>query len=239
MNHKSTSERLAAAIERTRRRWEALQKGEAKAPQPVAPAPRAFTIALSREAGTDAPQIAQLIGERLGWPVYDRELLQHIAEEMGVRTRLLDSVDERRKNWVQECLEALGSGKVISEGGYVRHLVETLLSLAAHGECVIVGRGAAQILSPETTLRIRLVGSPAERAESIRQRLGISREEATRWVEKTDRERDRFVKDHFNKDPVNPAFYDLVINAPRFTPADCANFVLEALERRKSRVRAN
>ena len=41
--------------------------------------------------------------------------------------------------------------------GYVHRLIQTLLSLAAKGECVILGRGAAQALPPQTTLRVRLV----------------------------------------------------------------------------------
>ena len=40
-------------------------------------------------------------------------------------------------------MEALTNGKEITDTGYVRHLVETLISLATRGHCVIVGRGAA------------------------------------------------------------------------------------------------
>ena len=57
--------------------------------------PPAFTITLSREAGTLATSVAQEVGRRLGWQVYDHELLERIAQEMHVRTALLDSVDER------------------------------------------------------------------------------------------------------------------------------------------------
>jgi cytidylate kinase len=217
MNQKSSSERLPEAMERARHHWQARRKPEAEGAIALGPSLPAFTVALSREAGANGPQVARVVGERLGWPVYDRELVQRVAEEMGLRASLLESVDERRKSWLQECLESFASVPGVSEGAYARHLLQTLLALAAHGECVIVGRGAAQVLPAATTLRVRLVGPVEERAEAIRQRFGITHEEAARWVEKTDGERVRFVKDHFQKNPTDPRRYDQVLNSSRFS----------------------
>jgi hypothetical protein len=106
--------------------------------------------------------------------VYDHELLQWIAQEMHVRTSLLQSVDERRQSWPLETAEAFltasresDSQAMVSESGYVRHLVQTVLALGVHGECVIVGRGAAFILPAETTLRVRLVAPVKQRIATL------------------------------------------------------------------------
>src|SRR5207253_839440 len=104
-------------------------------------APHALTIALSREAGTPGTTLARALGARLNWPVYDHELVEQIARQMGVPEYLLDDVDEHRKGWLLQCLEAFGSVPV-SECAYTRRLKETIVSLAARGQCVIVGRGA-------------------------------------------------------------------------------------------------
>jgi cytidylate kinase len=231
MNPKSSSERLAETMERTRQRWHALRATEATTGTTAVRASPAFTIALSREAGTNASLVAQLLGERSGWAVYDRELLERVAEEMGLRASLLESVDERHKSWLQECFEAFASTSAVSKSAYVRHLVETLLALAVHGECVIVGRGAAQVLPMATTLRVRLVGPMEARIETICQRFRMSHEEATQWVEQIDRERVQFVQDHFQKDPTDPRRYDLVLNTSRFSAMACAELILEALHR--------
>jgi cytidylate kinase len=235
MDQKSSSQRLAEAMERARRQWQTRRKAEATAESPPMPSPPAWTIALSREAGANGPRVAHAVGERLGWMVYDRELLERVAGEMGVRATLLESVDERRKNWLQECLGAFSSAPAVSATAYVRHLLETLLSLAAHGECVIVGRGAAQALPAATTLRVRLVGPVEDRVVAIRQRFGISLEEAARWVEKADGERARFVQEHFRKDPADPRLYDLVLNASRFSVSECAELIVEAMRRLQAR----
>jgi hypothetical protein len=50
-------------------------------------------------------------------------------------------------------------------------------------------------------------------------------------VEKTDRERAGFVRDHFHKDPRDPRNYDLVLNAARFALPECAALIIAALFR--------
>jgi cytidylate kinase len=229
MNQKASSERMAEAMARARRLWHARPRAEPAARPPPIPVPPAWTIALSREAGANGPLVAHAVGERLGWMVYDRELLERIAGEMGVRASLLESVDERQRDWLRECLQGFSSSAAVSASAYVRYLVETLLSLAAHGECVIVGRGAAQVLPVATTLRVRLVGPEAERVKAIRQRFCITQEEAVRWVKKTDAERTRFVQEHSRKDPADPCLYDLVLNASRYSVGECAELIVDAL----------
>jgi cytidylate kinase len=231
MYPKTTSEQLAEAMERQRRRWQKRDPVPVVGEAPRPPSPPGFTIALSREAGANGSLVARAVGERLGWQVYDRELLQRVAEDMRVRTGLVESVDERRKGWFQEYLQAFSCAPQASEGAYVRHLLQTILALSTHGECVIVGRGAAQALPAATTLRVRLVGAREDRIRTIRQRLGLSPEEAARWVTNTDAERDRFIRERFHKDPNDPRGYDLILNTSRFSVAACAELIIEALHR--------
>jgi cytidylate kinase len=228
--------RLAEALEEERRQWQAERRAAAELAAPLILSPPAFTIALSREAGTNAPAIARAVGDRLGWPVYDRELLPLVAAEMGLTGRDLAAVDEKRPRRVHEFLATFASPPAVSDSAFAQHLFDTLLSLAAHGNCVIVGRGAAQVLPAAATLRVRLIAPEAERVEAIRCRFGIPRAEAARWVEKTDRERTRFVLDHFFKDPTDLHQYDLVLHALRFSVAECAGLIVEALRDRQAHV---
>jgi cytidylate kinase len=231
----TTSERLAEAIERTRRQWHARHKAQAGDGPAAQPAPPGFTIALSREAGANGSLVARAVGEQLGWAVYDRELLQRVAEEMGLLASLVEGADEKTKNWLAKYLQTLSrTAPVVSGIGYARHLAETLLSLAAHGECVVVGRGAAQVLPAATTLRVRLVAPVADRVKTLQQRLGVTQEEAARRVARMDDERVRFVKEFFRKDAADQAQYDLILNSSRFSPSECAALIIEALHRLQS-----
>jgi cytidylate kinase len=193
--------------------------------------PGAFTIAISREVGALGTSVARAVGQRLGWTVYDHELLELIAKEKQLRVSLLESVDERRTSWIEECMEGFGEIPAVSASEYIRYLTRTLLSLAAHGECIIVGRGAAQVLPPASTLRVRLIAPLDARIAWVVRELGLSRAAAARHIAKIERERDHFIRGHYLKDPTNPLQYDLVLNSGRLTVEDCAEVIVTMLER--------
>jgi cytidylate kinase len=227
-----SSPALAEAVVRADQHWQARHQ-EADAGSQKAAAP-AFTIALSRQAGTYGAAIARAVADRLGWPVYDSELMQQIANDLGVRQGLVSNMDERHVSWLTEYLEGLSPHQGVSEYAFIRRLLETLLSLAARGNCVIVGRGATKVLPAATTLRVRIVAPREHRIEAVQREHGISRDEAARRVEATDRERDEFVREHFGMDATDPGNYDLVLNAARFPVEQSTDLIIEALDRRRA-----
>jgi len=197
-----------------------------------------LTIAVSRQPGSRGATIARQVGEMLGWSVYDRELLQQIAEQTGVRVKMLESMDERHGSWLRDSVESFLSLSRANDTLYLHHLIETIASLAAHGKCVIVGRGAAQFLPPATTLRVRIVGERNDRIEHFGKELGLSKEVATQQADQMERERVRFVREHFNKDPSDPMAHDLVLNSSRFSNEECAAMIAEAARKMQARLKA-
>ena len=218
-----STEQLSDRLGQVCRHWEYRRD------QPSQPG---LTIALAREAGTPASEVAQALGQRLNWPVYDRELLEQIAQAMGLRTSLLETVDEKRVDWLVESMQALLAVPQVNEAVYLRHLVKTMLALGMHGRCIIMGRGAAHILAPAMTLRVRLVAPLHERITRFAREARVGHDEAARQVAALDRARVDFVRQHFLVDATNPEHYDLVLNVERFAPAACAQIIVEALQRR-------
>jgi cytidylate kinase len=202
----------------------------------LTPESPALTIALSRQVGAGGTSIATEIGNQLGWPVYDHALLERIADEMHLRTQLLESVDERRMSWLTDALTSFSQAPSINTSAYVRHLVQTILSLGAHGSCIIVGRGSPYILPPATTLRVRIIADREHRILGLSRERGISRAEANAQLDTIDRERVAFIQDHFLKDPRDPQNFDIVLNSSCFSYAECADLIIEALHRLEARV---
>lgn len=207
------------------------RRGAQGGSSPPAATPPTMSVALSREAGAGAGEVAAELQRRLGWEVYDNKLLERIAGAMKVRVGLLESVDERHVHWLQEMMQMLSAGRSATESSYVAHLTETLLALAAHGRSIIVGRGAALILPGSSTLRVRLVAPLEYRIRQLGRKQGLSREAARRFVEMTDRERTKFLKDHFHKDAAAADNYDLILNTARLSPPACAELIIAALDR--------
>lgn len=192
---------------------------------------RHLTIAISRQHGARGSQVAQAIGRRLGWQVYDGNLVEEITSDPELQATLSDTVDERHRSWIVECLEAFGNVTTTSDAAFVHRLVKVLLSLSSHGQCVIVGRGAGFRLPQEATVRVGLVASLKDRVARIAADHQISEHEATRRIKQVDHERRMFVKDHFHKDPSDMDHFDLILNTSRFSDEQCAQFVIEACAR--------
>ena len=236
MNPQNPSAYLAAALIKASEYSRPPRQGMASESRSSGPPVSAFTIAISREVGARGTTVARDVGRRLGWPVYDHELLEQIAKEMHVSVHLLESADEKPGSWLQECIESLADVPTVTEISYFRRLLKMLLALGTHGGCVIVGRGAAHVLSPETTLRVRLVATLEDRTAVICRERGLSHHEASRYVESHDRERIRFIKAHFQKDPSDPRNYDLILNSSRFSASACADQIIDALHRLQASV---
>ena len=228
MSDRGTSERVSEALVRAFHQWE--QRRQARNESPTSGYhPQNITVVISREAGARGSTVARAVGEELGWLVYDHELLERIAKEMKVRVGLLESVDERRVSWLEEQFEAFSSVPYVSENSFFHHLVQTILSLGAHGECIILGRGATFILPARTTLRVRLVASLEDRISAFAQEFGVSRNEAARLVREKDRARTAFVKEHLHQDVNDPLHYDLVLNSSRLAVPECTELIVSAL----------
>jgi cytidylate kinase len=190
----------------------------------------AFSIALSREAGIDADAVAREVGRRLGWQVWDHELLVAIAERLHSRAADLAAIDETHISWLQESFESFLEPQHVSQMAYIHQLVQILVELGEHGECVIVGRGAAQLLPAETTLRVHLIAPLRERVAAMSLRLGGSAaNRVARKLEQMERARARFVREHFHRDPTDLSNFDLVLNMSRLATADCAEIIIDAL----------
>jgi cytidylate kinase len=230
MNYRDISLSLADALVRSqagpRPATNAAQHDQARPP---------YTITISREAGALGSSVAAEVGRRLDWPVYDRNILDKIAEELRLPPSYLEDVDERPATWLGECLSCLFEKYHVGSDVYLKHLFAAVRGLGAAGQCVIVGRGANFILPAETTLRVRLVARPEDRVEVVARRLGFSARQADLWVKTTELERFAFVKRAFQLDPTDPHHYDLVLNLSRLSVPEAADVIIETLRRLERR----
>jgi len=190
----------------------------------------AFTITVSREAGAQGNTVADEVGRRLGWPVYDKELLGPIAEKTGSTLFDLEALDERTMGWLEEVTTGLVRNSRVSPWAYLKALIGTVRALGVKGHCVIVGRGSTLILT-ENVLHVRLVAAMPDRVRAVAERRHLSPRDAEAWITKSDAERAQFVKKAFGLDLGDPHHYDLVLNTSRLPVADCAAIIIDTLHR--------
>src|SRR5690349_4732084 len=77
-------------------------------------------LLISRERGSGGSRVARLAGERLGWQVFDREILDQIAELAHVRLQLAESVDEQTRAKLENSSQAELKPEAIGVEAYFR-----------------------------------------------------------------------------------------------------------------------
>jgi hypothetical protein len=189
-------------------------------------------LLFSREKGAGGSAVAQRAGKRLGWQVFDGELVDAIATKSNVRRELIESLDERDQGTIQDAVEQWLNPQPIGKSGYLAHLREILLTLGHQGDVVIVGRGAHYLLPAAFGLRVRMVAPVEVRVRRIADRENMRLDRARDAIKKSDRERTKLAFKEYRRVVTDPLNYDVTINTAELTVEDATEVVLTALQRK-------
>ncbi len=190
-------------------------------------------VCVSRIAGVDDRQVAVLLAERLGWPLFGRELLEAMAGDDRQRRQLYASMDERDLGWFEQTMGVL-MGRFV-RNDYFHRLCETVLSLARQGSCVFLGRGVDLMLPGDRGFRVGLLAPLEQRIRACAEERGVNAAAARREVERLDQDRREFFRHHFHRDANDPLRHDLIVNLGRFTAAEAVELILQARRARLAR----
>lgn len=221
---------IHSVVERQMRNWELARQqeppGEPAKEEQVKP-----FVAFSRSAGSAGGEVAAMVAQETGWPLFDRAILQFMADDDAVRTRLYRSLDERDTSYLQESLRVFFGGD-LDRNDYFHRLTATVLALARKGNAIFVGRGADLILPRELGLRVRLIDLPGPCAKRYAEEHGIDPVRASRDLNRLTQERNQFVRHHFKVDPNAADRFDLTLNLSALSVVEAAEVVLGLLRRR-------
>jgi hypothetical protein len=198
--------------------------------------PAALSVALSREAGARGGSIGRRAGRKLGWQVYDQELLEYMAQDAVVRQGVVENLPPAAGAWVEARLQQLLREQDLSQHPSVVNLARVVLSLGAQGRAVLIGRGSGCILPRETTLHVRAVAPLTERIAYMGQWLRLGVEEATEKVRQRDERRAEFIGTHFHREPGEVHQYDLVLNSSLLGEEACADLIVQAARARSAQL---
>lgn len=195
-------------------------------------------LAISREAGSNAGDIARAVADRCGWKVLDDELLDYIAEHEHISRLALEFVDERAVSWFHEMFGKWLEKDLISQAEYVSRLGKIMLLAAQHDSTVIVGRGARFILPRELGFAVRIIAPLKQRINSIMERQQCSERKARTFIETTENDRQQFIQRYFHHDVSDPHLYDLVVNLGNISLSDAVELIARETMHHEQRVLA-
>jgi len=180
-------------------------------------------ITVEREYGSQGAEYAHHLAHRLGWKLIDGCLIEDVARKAGVAPTLVKRCDERIDPWFYRFGKAfwLGSLERLPDdpdyfdstrmADFVKKYVQ---EQAAGGHCVVVGRGAACMLSRSPgAFHVFVYASPARKMRYIQEHFPEHAKDAETEMAATDRRRAEYIRRFHQREWDDRRLYHLMLNS--------------------------
>lgn len=194
-------------------------------------------LALTRDFGCGEEKLIPLFEKTLGWKVYGRNLLDHIASRDALSRSFIESLDEHRVNLLDDWIKFLIHSGAILQNDYIVKISKLMRVIASHESAIFLGRGVQYILAgkPEG-LFVNLTAPFDYRVARIAVLRKLPEKEAETLVRTTDQERRKFIARHFKKEQA-PYDFDITFNTMKVSEETLCETIV-AMLKAKSRVPA-
>jgi CMP/dCMP kinase len=201
-------------------------------------------LTVSRLYGSGGSEVAARAAKLLGWSLLDNSVVDAVATRMGLSVAEVRDREERVPSLVERLTSAMAMGSQewaspIADAKrptdeqlieVTRHIIEEAI---ARGPLVVVGRGAQEMLAErEDALHVFCYAPRKALIARTMQREGGSAEEAAHLVDGTNKERDQWVRLHWERDRRAHENYDLSVNTERLGIEGSAQLIVSAAKSR-------
>jgi cytidylate kinase len=182
-----------------------------------------YVITISHQFGSGGALLGQKISERLGIPLVDQQILKWVSEQLNLTEVELEKRQERISSfWLSFFRTTALIDPVIgisSEQYYPtdKELFdlesEFILQIAKQNSAIFLGRCGRYILRDHPRhLSIFVHADLSERIKRISELYQLSKEEAKKYIEKTDSDRNAYISTFTKQNWLDPRLYDLCVN---------------------------
>ncbi len=201
----------------------AVSAGTVRPQEQLKRAPLPF-VTIARQAGAGGNTLKERLVQRLAmidkadppWSGFDHELIDKVAADHHLSTPLLESLDEGSHSYLDDLLFAgfnLSGKPEPTELTVYRRIAKTIRALARVGRVVIVGRGGVFLTEDlPTGVHVNLVAPREHRIEMTRRARNLSHDEAAKWVEQVDKNREAFFHRHWPKRSLSGESFTVTFN---------------------------
>jgi cytidylate kinase len=194
--------------------------------RPSQPGP---VVTVSREEGCRGESISERVAAELGLHLYTWEIVEQIAKDEHVSVQVVSTLDEKAQTELEDWLTGFEGTHNLSEYAYLRDLRRIIFAISAHGNAVILGRGASFLLPREKWIALLFVAPLEVRIQNVIEDRGLSDKQAREHIVKVEAEHRRFAKKCFQADLLDSAHYHMVINTAFVKPDTIAGIMKEMI----------
>lgn len=202
-----------------------------------------FVVTIARGFGSGGKYIGEQLGERLGIPCYEREILTMASEKSGISMNIFAQTDEKlKKSYLLKEITSIPRSHVLSpadkdftsDNNLFALQSEVIKMLADTQSCIIVGKCADYVLRGNNNVVSVYVDAPRKACiHSVMSKMSVTEKEANKLIEKTDKYRADYYKYYTGGlDWKNPTNYHLFLNSDKFGRDACVD-ILESIVKYK------
>ena len=182
-------------------------------------------ITIGRQFGSAGREIGNLVAERLGIKLYDKEMLARAAKESGICEEIFETHDEKPTNsflysLVMDTYSMGYSGNAYTDMP-INHKVflaqfDAIKKIADEGPCILVGRCADYALENyDNMVSIFIHADLDSRINRIASKYDLSTSKAKDRIIKTDKKRASYYNYYTNKKWGDAASYELCLDSSK------------------------
>lgn len=187
-------------------------------------------ITIGRQHGSNGHDIARKLAEDISYRCFDKEIVDHAAENSNFSREIFASFDEKRVSpYIVPTPHYMG----MNEGFRLNMKVasaqfDAVRALAEHDNCIFVGRCADYVLrKTPNILRVFITADEEFRIKTMMARKNLSADQAKKLIREVDKDRSSYYRYYTDQLWGETENYDLCINSARVGVNGAAN-VIEA-----------
>ncbi len=189
-------------------------------------------INIGRQFGAGGRGVAALLGERLGIPVYDNELIRKAAEESGFSPAFFKKSDERKRLFRFGSLFGLNRASsyapsAIDGTELFKYQSQAIRDIAQQGSAIFLGRASDYVLRDMECLDVFICAPMEDRVKRVCERTGMEAAEAEKYIQRKEKNR----RDYYNFFTLGnwgvASNYDLCLDSSLVGLEGCADLIID------------
>lgn len=200
-------------------------------------------VTISRQFGSLGDEIARDVAARLGLRLVDQDIINEIAQRLGVPAATVNERDEREGTLVSELVRTMrrlypatlapqeaSESQELDETAYLEIIRQLIGEVARENDAVIVGRGAPFLLgAARETIHVLITAPLDMRVERVMSQEGLDRDQAVQRINQVDSNRARYIRRFHREHWLDVSHYDLVLNTGHFSQLQAASLICDAV----------
>jgi cytidylate kinase len=201
-------------------------------------------ITISRMYGSGGSEVAERVAQALGWSLFDNAMIDAVAERSGLTRAEVSAQDERVPSMAERVAAALSlaspemmppvpSGPMETTEERIVAMTRRVIEEAVQiGPAVFVGRGAQCLLAERSDALHVFCFAPRSTLRTYEmEKFNVGSAEADRRVADVNKQREQYVKRHWNRNWLAHENYHLCVNTGWLGIDGAAELVVEAARR--------